>query len=164
MQALALTFVRPGEIRFAEWMEIDFAASEWRVPAAKMKMRHPHAVPLSRQAGALFREIHDITGAGRLFFPSIRTRERAMSENTLNAALRRLGYRSDEMCPRGFRTIASTLLNESGKWNPDAIERQLAHRDGNGVRAAYARGEFWEERVAMMQWWADQLESLRNER
>jgi integrase len=165
LQLLALTFVRPGEIRFAEWPEIDFAASEWRIPAAKMKMRRPHLVPLSQQAAAVFRAVHDITGVGRrLVFPSIRTAERAMSENTLNAALRRLGYRSDEMSAHGFRTVASTLLNESGKWNPDAIERQLAHQDGNGVRAAYARGEYWAERVSMMQWWADQLENLKDER
>jgi integrase len=161
LQLLALTFVRPGEIRFAEWPEVDVEAAVWSIPARRTKMRLPHSVPLSKQAVTVFREIHAVTGAGRLIFPSIRAPERPMSENTLNAALRRLGYRSDEMCAHGFRSIASTLLNESGKWNPDAIERQLAHREGNGVRAAYARGEYWAERVSMMGWWARHLAELK---
>jgi integrase len=160
LQALALTFVRPGELRRAEWSEIDFPAAEWRIPAAKMKMRHPHVTPLSKQAMNVFQETQDITGGGRFAFPSMRTPERPMSENTINAALRRMGYAQSEMCGHGFRSVASTLLNESNRWNADAIEWQLAHQGGNGVRRIYARGEYWDERTAMMQWWGDYLDKL----
>ncbi|WP_067733537.1 tyrosine-type recombinase/integrase [Novosphingobium naphthalenivorans] len=154
-------FVRPGELRHAEWSEFDLDAGTWTIPAGKMKMRKVHHVPLSRQAVGLLREIHAITGPSGYVFPSIRTRLRPMSENTLNAGLRRLGYASDEMTAHGFRAMASTLLNESGKWSPDAIERALAHGDSDKVRAAYHRGAHWNERVAMAQWWSDHLDSLR---
>jgi integrase len=161
LKLLALTFVRPGEIRYAEWSEFDVDSAEWRIPAAKMKMRRPHRVPLSRQALAILSELTPLTGTGRWLFPSIRTETRPMSENTLNAALRRLGYGTDEMCSHGFRTIASTRLNEMGKWTPDAIERQLAHVETNAVRRAYTHSaEFWQERIAMMQDWADYLHTL----
>ena len=124
-------------------------------------MRKLHHVPLSRQVIELFRELHRATGPAGYVFPSIRTRTRPMSENTINAGLRRLGYTSDEMTGHGFRAMASTLLNESGKWHPDAIERALAHGDTDKVRAAYHRGAHWKERVEMAQWWSDHLDMLR---
>lgn len=126
-----------------------------------MKMRKAHLVPLSRQSVALFRELLPITGPVGFVFPSIRTRTRPMSENTVNAGLRRLGFSGDEMTAHGFRAMASTLLNESGKWHPDAIERALAHGDDDKVRAAYHRGAHWKERVEMAQWWSDYLDVLR---
>lgn len=154
-------FVRPGELRHAEWSEFDLDAGVWAIPAGKMKMRKPHHVPLSRQSVAILREVHSVTGPAGLVFPSVRSRARPMSDNTLNAALRRLGYASEEMTAHGFRAMASTLLNESGKWNPDAIERALAHGDTDKVRAAYHRGAHWQERVEMAQWWSDYLDQLR---
>ncbi|API58802.1 integrase [Tardibacter chloracetimidivorans] len=154
-------FVRPGEMRHAEWEEIDLDAGLWIIPASKMKMRKPHHVPLSRQSVELFRQLHAITGPSGYVFPSIRTRTRPMSENTVNAGLRRLGFSGDEMTAHGFRAMASTLLNESGKWHPDAIERALAHGDDDRVRAAYHRGAHWKERVEMAQWWSDYLDQLR---
>ena len=161
MQLAPHVFVRPGELRHAEWCEIDLDAALWTIPAKKMKMRKAHHVPLSIQAVALFRELHSITGPTGYVFPSIRTRARPMSENTINAGLRRLGYSSNEMTAHGFRAMASTLLNESGKWHPDAIERALAHADSDKVRAAYHRGAHWQERVEMAQWWSDYLDQLR---
>lgn len=155
-----LTFVRPGELRHAEWSEINEEASEWRIPAHKMKMRVQHIVPLSKQALAVLEEIKPLTGTGRYVFPGERTASRPMSENTVTAALRRLGYAKDEMTGHGFRSIASTLLNEQG-WNRDAIERQLSHAERNGVRAAYNYAEFMTERRKMMQAWADYLDALR---
>jgi integrase len=154
-------FVRPGELRNADWSEIDLDGELWIIPAAKMKMRKPHQVPLSRQVVDLLKDLHTLTGPTGYVFPSIRTRTRPMSENTVNAGLRRLGYGTDEMTAHGFRAMASTLLNESGKWHPDAIERALAHGDGDKVRAAYHRGAHWDERVNMAQWWSDHLDTLR---
>jgi len=157
-----LVFVRPGELRHAEWSEFDLDATEWRISAAKMKMRRPHRVPLSRQALTILRDLQEITGGGCWLFPSLRSERRPMSENTLNAALRRLGYGPDEMTAHGFRSMASTRLNEMGHWNPDAIERQLAHQEANDVRRAYTHAaEFWTDRVKMMQAWADYLDALR---
>lgn len=166
LTALALqlaphVFVRPGELRHAEWAEVDLEARLWTIPASKTKMRKDHRVPLSRQAVAILSEAQLVTGPTGYVFPSIRSRSRPMSENTLNAALRRLGYASDEMTAHGFRAMASTLLNESGKWHPDAIERALAHGDSDKVRAAYHRGAHWQERVEMAQWWGDYLDQLR---
>jgi integrase len=154
-------FVRPGELRMAEWREIDLDAAVWRIPSTRMKMRREHVVPLSKQTVAILKEAQGLTGEGRFVFPSVRTPLRPMSENTLNAALRRLGYGSDEMTAHGFRSTASTLLNESGKWSSDAIERALAHGDSDSVRAAYHRGVHWDERVKMAQWWSDYLDRLR---
>jgi integrase len=154
-----LVFVRPGELRHAEWAEFDLDAREWRIPGEKMKMREPHIVPLSDQALALLASLHPLTGAGKYLFPSIRTTTRPMSENTVNAALRRLGYASDEMTGHGFRSIATTLLNEQG-WHRDAIERQLAHAERNQVRAAYNYAEHLPERRRMMQSWADYLDAI----
>ncbi|MGE4303478.1 MAG: tyrosine-type recombinase/integrase [Novosphingobium sp.] len=155
-------FVRPGELRQAEWAEFDFDRSVWNIPAAKMKMRRPHRVPLSRQVTSLFEALWDLTGTERYCFPSFRTGQRPMSENTVNAALRALGFGQEEMSAHGFRAMAATLLNESGKFNPDAIERQLAHMENDGVRRAYTRGEYWNERETMMQWWSDELDRLRS--
>lgn len=154
-------FVRPGELRMAEWTEIDLDAGIWRIPGSRMKMNREHVVPLSTQAVAILNEARQLTGGGRYVFPSVRTSLRPMSENTLNAALRRLGYSNDEMTSHGFRSTASTLLNESGKWSVDAIERALAHSDTDSVRAAYHRGAHWQERVAMAQWWSDYLDQLK---
>jgi len=125
-------------------------------------MRRPHRVPLSRQALAIIRELQRISGNERWLFPSVRTLARPISENTLNAALRRLGYGPEQMTTHGFRAMASTRLNEIGRWNPDAIERQLAHQEPDDVRRAYMHAaEYWPERVKMMQAWADYLHDLR---
>jgi integrase len=156
-----LTFVRPGELRQAEWIEVNLDAAEWRLPAERMKSRAPHLVPLSRQAVELLREIRPLTGKGRYVFPAATSESRPMSENTINSALRRLGYSSTDMTAHGFRSMASTLLNEQG-WNRDAIERQLAHGERNPVRAAYNYAEHLQERRKMMQAWADYLDDLRS--
>lgn len=161
MQLSPHVFVRPGELRHAEWEEIDLDGALWTIPATKMKMRKAHLVPLSRQSVEILRTAHIITGPKGFVFPSIRTRARPMSENTVNAGLRRLGFTGDEMTAHGFRAMASTLLNESGRWSPDAIERALAHGDDDRVRAAYHRGAHWKERVEMAQWWSDYLDQLR---
>lgn len=155
-------FLRPGELRRAEWSEIDFEAAIWRIPAIKMKGRQEHVVPLARQSIAILQEAKIITGTWQYVFPSLGSPRRPMSENTINSALRRLGFGKDEMTAHGFRAMASTLLNESGRWSPDAIERALAHKDKDPVRAAYHRGTHWNERVAMAQWWADHLDELRD--
>lgn len=162
MRLSAHVFVRPGELRHAEWADIDLDAGLWTIPAEKMKMRKAHHIPLSRQSVEVFQELMPLTGPTGYVFPSIRTRKRPMSENTVNAGLRRLGYTGDEMTAHGFRAMASTLLNESGKWSADAIERALAHGDSDKVRAAYHRGTHWKERVEMAQWWSDYLDALRD--
>jgi integrase len=155
-------FVRPGELRRAEWSEFDFDRAVWSIPADKMKMRWPHQVPLSRQVLELLDEIRPLTGHSPYVFPACHTWKRPMSENTITFALRRMGYSKDQMTAHGFRAMAATLLNEMGIWNPDAIERQLAHMENNGVRRAYARGQYWDERVRMMQHWSDYLDQLRS--
>lgn len=164
LRLLPHVFVRPGELRLAEWIEFDLRAKLWIIPSQRTKMRRPHRVPLSRQSLAILRDLQGVSGEGRLLLPSLRSEDRPISDNTLNAALRRLGYDKSEMTAHGFRAMASTLLNESGKWHPDAIERQLAHIEGNAVRRAYARSEHWEERARMMQFWSDYLERLRLEK
>jgi len=156
-----LVFVRPGEMRKAEWTELDLGAAMWRIPATRMKMKAPHLVPLSTQAIEILRDLHQLTGRGRFVFPSIRTAERPMSENTINAALRGLGFGGDEMTGHGFRSMAATRLNEMG-WRSDAIERQLAHAESNKVRDAYtSAAQYLDERKQMMQAWADYLDGLR---
>jgi integrase len=155
-----LVFVRPGELRAAEWSEIDLDAAEWRVPAERMKMKEQHVVPLARQAVELLRNLHPLTGSGRYVFPSVRTPARPISENTVNAALRRLGYSKEEMTGHGFRVMASTCLNEQG-WHPDLIELQLAHAERDEIRGAYNRAQRLAERRKMMQAWADYLDGLR---
>lgn len=156
-----MVFVRPGELRHAEWREINFERGEWRIPAGKMKMREQHIVPLSDQAIEVLREIQTLTGTKRYVFPSERTSARPMSENTVNAALRRLGYSKDEMTGHGFRSMASTLLHELG-YPHAVIERQLAHGERNQVSASYNFAEYLPERREMMQAWADYLDSLRS--
>lgn len=160
LQLLPLVFVRPGELRRAEWSEFDLEQAEWRIPASKMKMGAVHIVPLSTQAIEVLREVQPLTGYGRYVFPSTRGRGRPMSENTVNAALRKLGYTKEQMSGHGFRSMASTLLNEQG-YHRDAIERQLAHSERNKVRAAYNYAEHLPERRQMMQAWADYLDTLR---
>jgi integrase len=155
-----VVFVRPGELRAAEWSEFDLANEEWRIPGARMKMGEPHIVPLARQALAILHDLKPLARGGRYLFPSLRTRDRPMSNNTINAALRRLGYSSEEQTGHGFRTMAGTLLNEQG-FPPDVIELQLAHSERNKVRAAYNRAQRLPERRKMMQAWADYLDALR---
>lgn len=161
LRLLALLAQRPGEIRHAKWKDFDFIEKVWAIPAAKMKMRRDHNVPLPEQAVALLDELRRITGNGEYLFPSLRSYHRPISENTLNAALRRMGYSGDEMTAHGFRASFSTLANESGLWNPDAIESALAHVERNEVRKAYNRGLYWDERVRLADWWATLLDDLR---
>jgi integrase len=162
LQLAPLVFVRPGELRKAEWSEFFLTDAEWRIPGVKMKMRRPHRVPLASQALAILSELKQITGGSKYLFPSVRSWHRPISENTLNAALRRLGYDRTELTIHGLRSTASSLLNESGKWHADAIERQLAHQEQDEVRGAYTHAaEFWQERVKMMRWWASHLDELR---
>jgi integrase len=156
-----LVFARPGELRAAVWAEIDLNRREWRIAAERMKMREEHIVPLSAQALAILKELIPITGNSRYLFPSLNSGARPMSENTINSALRRLGYTKEEMTGHGFRSMASTCLNEQG-WNPDVIELQLAHAERNRVRAAYNRAQRLPERQKMMQGWADYLDGLRS--
>ena len=168
LQLAPLVFVRPGELRHAQWQEFDLEKPEWRIPAERMKMREQHIVPLARQAVEILRELEPLTNrvfpsrpnALRYVFPSPRTHERAMSENAVLAALRRMGYTKEEMTGHGFRSMASTLLHEQG-WNHQVIERQLAHAERNAVSAAYNFAEHLPERRKMMQAWADYLDGLK---
>jgi integrase len=155
-----LVFVRPGELRAAQWPEFDLANAEWRIPANRMKMGEAHVVPLARQAVAILRELEPLARQARYVFPSLLSRDRPMSNNTINTALRRLGYTSNEQTGHGFRSMASTLLNEQG-FPPDVIELQLAHTERNKVRAAYNKAQRLPERRKMMQTWADYLDALR---
>ena len=156
-----LVFVRPSELRKAEWAEFDLDAALWRIPGKRMKMKAAHLVPLSKQAVAILRSLRALTGRGHLLFPSIRSAQRPMSENTVNAALCRLGYSNAEMTGHGFRSMAATRLNEMG-WRADAIERQLAHAESNKVRDAYtSAAQYLDERKEMMQAWANYLDGLR---
>jgi len=161
LQLAALFFVRPGELRLAEWAEVDFESAQWNIPADRMKMKQPHIVPLASQALEILRDLHQLTGGGRYLFPSVRTRLRPMSDNTVNAALRRLGYERDEMTGHGFRAMARTILDEVLQFRPDFIEHQLAHavKDPNG--RAYNRTAHLAQRREMMQAWADYLDELR---
>jgi integrase len=161
LSLLPHVFVRPGELRLARWPEFDLAKAVWRIPAVRTKQRREHAVPLSRQSLGILREARELTAGEGFVFPSLGSRGRPLSENTLTLALRRMGFSADQMTAHGFRALASTLLNESGKWAPDVIERALAHGDRDHVRAAYHRGMHWSERVAMAQWWSDYLDELR---
>ncbi|MBF0131159.1 MAG: integrase arm-type DNA-binding domain-containing protein [Magnetococcales bacterium] len=154
-----LVFVRPGELRHAEWAEFDLDNATWTIPGEKMKAGEKHIVPLSIQAVAILREIQPLTGSGKYVFPGERTTTRPMSENTVLAALRRMGYPVGAMTGHGFRSMASTILNEQG-WHRDAIERQLAHGERDAVRAAYNHAEHMPERKKMMQAWADYLDQL----
>jgi integrase len=153
-----LLFQRPGEIRQMEWKDIDLNAKEWRYFVTKTEVQH--IVPLSKQAIDILESIKPLTGPGRYVFPSVRGDGRPMSDGTIRTALKTLGYDSDTMTAHGFRTTASTLLNEQG-WSPDAIERQLCHMPRDAVRAAYNRAQYLDERRKMMQAWADYLDSLK---
>ena len=160
LKLLPLVFVRSGELRGARWTEVDLAAKEWRIPAERMKMKEAHVVPLSRQAVALLEHVKLVTGYSDLVFPSPQDSGRGLSDVTLTAALRRLGYAPGEMTIHGFRATASTLLNELG-FHPDLIELQLAHKERNKVRASYNHAVRLSERVDMMQRWADYLDELK---
>lgn len=161
LQIAPHVFVRPGEQRHAEWREIDLEDGVWKIPAGKMKARRPHAVPLSKQVVGYLTDLATMLGTEGYVFPSARSGIRPMSENTLNAAFRRMGYSKEELTAHGLRATASTFLNESGLWSPDAIERALAYGDSNVVRGIYHRGKHWDERVRMAQWWSDYLDELR---
>lgn len=163
LQMCALTFCRPGEVRTAEWTEFDFKENLWRIPGSKMKMRMDHLVPLSRQALEILEELRQLTGSGKYLFPSIRTIDRPISDMTLVAGLRRMGFEKDEMSAHGFRAMASTLLNEQG-YSADVIEKQLAHSPSNKIRGIYNRAEYFTERRKMMQAWADYLADLKKNR
>lgn len=162
MQIAPHVMARPGELRLAKWSEFNLESAVWKIPAERMKMRRPHEVPLSRQVMDYLEELWPLTGPDGFVFPAFHTSLRPLSENTLNQAFRRMGYARGEVTPHGLRTTASTLLNESGKWSPDAIERSLAHADVNSIRGIYNRGRYWDERVAMHQWWSDYLDQLRD--
>jgi integrase len=162
LRLLPLVFVRSSELRFARWEEFDLDDGQWKIPAERMKREFPHIVPLSKQAVAVLRELHPFTGPDGLVFPGVRSAAQPISENTVNAALRRMGFTAEEMTGHGFRSMASTLLNEQG-WEADAIERQLSHIDENEVRAAYNYAQYLPVRRKMMQAWADYLDTLRKE-
>lgn len=164
MQVAPHVMARPGELRQALWSEFDLEGAIWKIPAERMKMRRPHAVPLSRQVVAYLADLYPLTGPDGYVFPAFHTSRRPQSENTINQAFRRMGYAVGEVTAPGLRTTASTLLNESGKWSPDAIERSLAHADKDSIRGIYNRGRYWDERVAMHQWWSDYLDQLRSPR
>jgi integrase len=163
LQLLAMLACRPGELRHASWSEFDLDCRVWNVPAERTKMRRPHRIPLPEQVVVILKALHQITGHGGagLVFPGLRTVARPISENTLNGALRRIGFSQEEATAHGFRSTFSTLANESGKWSVNAIEAALAHIEPNAVRRAYARGDYWDERVKLMAWWADYLDTLR---
>lgn len=160
IRLLPLVFVRPGELQWATWSEFDLDGAEWRIPAERMKMREYHIVPLSRQAVAILRELHPVSGPEGYVFPQARSASRPISENTLNVALRGIGYTKDQQTAHGFRRTASTLLNEQG-WNPDAIERQLAHGERDPVRGSYNAAQYLPERRRMMQAWSDYVDGLK---
>lgn len=175
LQLMALLFPRPGELRMAKWSEINWEAAKWVVPAERMKMRLPHEVPLPPQALKILRDLHEVTGRGELILPGygspmpsrrddggkVKLVQRPLSENTLNAALRRMGYDAETMTAHGFRGTASTILNGTGLFRPDVIEKALAHQERNKVRKAYNSQEYWPERCEMAVWWANHLDELR---
>ncbi len=163
LKLLILTCVRPGEVRGATRSEFDLDKAVWRIPAERMKMRRPHEVPLSRQALDVLVDVWPLSEGTRLVFPSIRSKERPLSDNSFNAALRRMGFTKDEVTAHGFRVTASTILNSRG-FAPDVIEAVLAHQDPNAIRRAYNRASYWDQRVELMQQWADLLDEFRRRR
>ena len=165
MRFMLYTFVRTKELRAAEWIEFDLKEMDptWKIPSERMKMRREHLVPLSSQAVEVLNKVSEISGSEKLIFPGQQNPNKPMSENTLLYALYRMGYHS-RATTHGFRSVASTILNESGLWHPDSIERQLAHVETNKVRSAYDRSEHLSERRKMMQWWADHLDSMMAEK
>ena len=161
LKVQALCFARPGETRTMTWQEVHLEEARWIIPAAKTKMRREHEVPLSTQAVAVIAAMKELSGTGAYVFPSMMSGKKLLSENSMNSALRRMGFTHEEHTAHGFRSTASTILNESGLFSPDVIELQLAHQDSNAVRRIYNRAAHWDERVRMMQWWADLLDSAR---
>ena len=160
MKFQLLTCVRPGEVRGATRSEFDLDKAVWHIPAERTKMRRPHDVPLSHQALSILNNIWIYSENGALVFPSVRTKSKQLSENAFNSALRRMGYTKDEVTAHGFRVTASTILNERG-YNPDVIEAVLAHQDRNVIRRTYNRSSYWNQRVVLMQEWADLLDEFR---
>ena len=166
-----LVMLRPTELRQATWDEIDFDTSTWTIPIKRMKAtKHvkesglkefDHIIPLSKQALSILEELHPLTGRWSYIFPSARGKSRSMSDNAVRTALRTMGYTNDGITPHGFRAMASSMLNEMGKWNPDAIERQLSHKDKNVIRRSYNHAQHLEERREMLQFWADYLDELK---
>lgn len=162
LKLLMLFATRPGELRQARWEEFDLTDRVWSIPAARMKMRRPHVVPLSDQAISLLEELNELTGWGALLFPAQTSSKKPMSENTLNQALRRMGFGPDEATSHGFRSTFSTFSNESGLWAPGVIETYCARKDLNAVRGIYNRASYWDERVKLAQWWANELERIKS--
>jgi len=161
LRILPYVFLRSKELRLAQWKEIDLEKGVWLVPSHHMKMKRPHVVPLSKQVAALLQELYDWTGHGELIFPSPFSNTSPISDVGLLNALRRMGYGREEMCVHGFRAMASTLLNECGRYRHDVIEAQLAHQEKNAVRNAYNHAQYLPERKIMMQEWADWLDEMR---
>lgn len=161
MQLSPHVFLRPGELRQGRWEEVNWEEGHWTIPGSRTKLRRPHAVPLSKQSLLLLRKLEQHSGGFDLMFIGQRSHLSPMSENALNAAFRRMGFGSDVVTAHGLRSTASTLLNESGKWHPDAIERALAHGHSDQTRGTYARGQHWQERVSMAQWWSDYLDRVK---
>lgn len=162
LKLMALLYPRPGELRQAEWSEFDLENAVWIIPAERAKMRRPHKKPLPSLATEILRAQRNHTGNLRLVFPSSTSTERPISENTMNLALRRMGFSKDDATSHGFRATASTLLNESGHWSADAIEAELAHLSGNAVRRAYHRASYWDERLRMAAWWSERIAEIVN--
>jgi len=162
LKLMALLYPRPGELRQAEWSEFDLDNAVWIIPAERAKMRRPHKKPLPSLATEILRAQRNHTGNLRLVFPSSTSNERPISENTMNLALRRMGFSKDDATSHGFRATASTLLNESGHWSADAIEAELAHLSGNAVRRAYHRASYWDERLRMAAWWSKRIAEMVN--
>ncbi|CTQ55389.1 Prophage CP4-57 integrase [Roseibium album] len=162
LKLMALLYPRPGELRLAEWSEFDLAKATWTIPAPRTKMRREHRKPLPSVAVEILQELHQLTGCRSLVFPSVSSPKRSISENTMNAALRRMGFTKAEMTSHGFRATASTLLNECCKWNPDAIEAELGHVGADEVRRAYHRAAYWEQRVELAEWWSVEITALIN--
>ncbi len=160
LKLMAYLYPRPGELRQAEWAEFDLDQAIWTIPATRAKMRREHKKPLSKQTVQILLDLKAQNGGGKLVFPSIQSKLKPMSENTLNGALRRMGFSKTQVTSHGFRATASTLLNESGKWAPDAIEAELAHVGNDEVRRAYHRAFYWDERVKMVDWWASQIDEM----
>ena len=159
----ALTFVRPGEIRQAEWKEIDFSKKEWRIPAEKMKEKNEHVVPLSTETMRVLKELYGISGNKTWLFPSPREGSRHLSDGAVRMALRSMGYEKKDMTAHGFRSMASTVLNEY-EWPADVIEHQLSHVDRNTIRRTYNRAQYMSQRIAMMEWWGDFLIAVRDKK
>jgi len=160
LKLMALLYTRPGELRLALWEEFNLDAATWTIPAARTKMRREHIKPLPKMAVNILRQLQAETGNNYRVFSSAIARDKPISENTMNQALRRMGFEKDEMTSHGFRASASSLLNESGLWNPDAIEAELAHMGADQVRRAYHRATYWEERVKMADWWAEEIAEM----